>query len=119
MSGDLPHPGGAVVVLTTVGNAEQAGSLARGLVSNHLAGCATAIPGACSTYFWEGRIHQDSEILLIIKTMPDRLDALERFLNDQHPYQLPEFIVLSVQHGSPRYLDWLRAVTGGPNAEEG
>jgi periplasmic divalent cation tolerance protein len=119
MRGANPQPGGAVVVLTTVRDTNQAGSLARDLVSRRLAACVTALPSVRSTYSWENAVHEDEEVLLVIKTPSERLDELQQFLEDRHPYELPEILVLPVERGSVRYMDWLRAATHSTDTEEG
>ncbi len=118
MHGSVPHPDGAVVVLTTVENTDQARSLARDLVSRRLAACVTALP-ARSVYSWEGGVHEDAEVLLLIKTSPQNVDYLEHFLQESHPFELPEFLVLPVGRGSQRYLDWLHDATQPIDTEEG
>jgi periplasmic divalent cation tolerance protein len=101
------------IVLTTTANAEEAGRLARTLVEERLAGCATLIPGVESVYYWEGRIESATETLLLLKTGPDQLEALEARLHELHSYQTPEFLVLDVESGSEAYLDWLNASLRG------
>ncbi len=105
-------------MLTTVENTDQARSLARDLVSRRLAACVTTLP-ARSVYSWEGGVHEDAEVLLLIKTTPRNVDDLQRYLEESHPYELPEFLVLSVERGSHRYLDWLHDATQPIDTEEG
>ncbi|TBR36770.1 MULTISPECIES: divalent-cation tolerance protein CutA [Dyella] len=82
--------------------------LAEALVGEHLAACVNRLPGISSTYFWEGRVVTDSEVLLLIKTTEDRFDALRQRLLELHPYRLPELIAVPVSQGHPAYLDWVR-----------
>ena len=95
------------IVLTTVSNAEQAQRLARGLVEARLAACVNIQSDVRSVYRWEGQIQDDPELLLLIKTREDRLDALEARINSEHPYDVPEFLVVGVDRGSPEYLAWV------------
>jgi periplasmic divalent cation tolerance protein len=97
----------ARIVLTTVANPEEATRLGRTLVEERLAACATLIPGAQSIYRWQGEVESSSETLLIIKTGPEQLAALEARLHELHSYQTPEFLVLDVDAASQPYLDWL------------
>lgn len=97
----------ACVVLTTTANAEEAALIGRALVEERLAACATLIPGAESIYRWQGEIETTSETLLLIKTGPEQLAALEARLRELHSYQTPEFLVLKVDAASQPYLDWL------------
>jgi periplasmic divalent cation tolerance protein len=98
----------ARIVLTTAANPEEAGRLARTLVEEHLAACATVIPGVESIYRWKGQVESSAETMLLIKTGPDQLAALEARLHELHSYETPEFLVLRVESGSHPYLDWLQ-----------
>ena len=109
----------ATVVLTTVGNIDQAGALARDLVSRRLAACVTALPSARSVFVWKGIVQEEDEVLLLIKTPTERLPELEQHLRERHPYDLPEFLALPVAHGSDPYLAWLRNATRSGTTEEG
>ena len=99
----------ARIVLTTAANPDEASHLARTLVEERLAACATVIPAVRSTYHWQGQVESSTETLLLLKTGPDQLAALEVRLLELHSYQTPEFLVLRVEAGSTSYLDWLQA----------
>jgi periplasmic divalent cation tolerance protein len=99
----------ARIVLTTAPGPEEAASLARALVDERLAACATVIPSVQSIYRWQGEVESSTETLLLIKTEADRLPALEARLHELHTYQVPEFLVLEVESGSHAYLEWLHA----------
>jgi periplasmic divalent cation tolerance protein len=106
----------ARIVLTTTSNADEAALLARTLVEERLAACATLIPAVESIYHWEGQIETSTEALLLLKTTPDQLAALEGRLRELHSYQVPEFLVLDVESGSHPYLEWLHASLRKPAA---
>lgn len=97
----------ARVVLVTVPSGGKAESLAEGVVEARLAACVNLIPGVVSVYRWKGRVHRDAELLLVIKTTSAKLKALERWIKARHPYETPEFLVLSAAGGSKEYLSWL------------
>lgn len=97
----------ARIVLTTASNAEEASRLGRTLVEERLAACATLIPGVQSIYRWQGEIESSTEAMLFLKTGPAKLAALEARLHELHSYETPEFLVLGVEAGSSRYLEWL------------
>jgi periplasmic divalent cation tolerance protein len=97
---------GAIVVLTTLGADADAAALARTLVDEHLAACVNVLPAMTSVYRWKGAVEQDREQQLVIKTAPAQLPALEARVRELHPYELPEFLVLSAS-GSKAYLDWI------------
>jgi len=96
-----------VIVLTTLGAQTDAVAFARVLVDERLAACVNVLPTMASLYWWKGGIEEDREQQLVIKTTSDRVEALQARLHELHPYELPEFLVLSVSDGSPAYLEWL------------
>ena len=98
----------ARIVLTTTASHEEAVRLAATLVEERLAACATLIPSVESVYRWEGQVETTAEMLLLLKTGVEQLAALEARLHELHSYQLPEFLVLTVESGSHAYLEWLQ-----------
>jgi periplasmic divalent cation tolerance protein len=104
----------ARIVLTTAPGTDEAANLARALVDERLAACATLIPAVQSVYRWQGEVESSSETLLLIKTATEKLPALEARLHELHAYQLPEFLVLEVESGSHAYLEWLLASVKAP-----
>jgi periplasmic divalent cation tolerance protein len=104
----------ARIVLTTTSSHDEAARLAGTLVEERLAACATLVPSVESIYRWEGQIESSTETLLLIKTAPDQLAALEARLHELHSYQVPEFLVLNVESGSHAYLDWLLSCVKKP-----
>lgn len=99
-----------VVITTTPGRAE-ARSLAKALLKNRMAACVQLMPIE-SFYTWDGELHDDDEILLLIKTQAELFPALEAFIKEVHSYQVPEIIQLPVTNGSDTYLRWIGEVTG-------
>jgi periplasmic divalent cation tolerance protein len=109
--------GGVRLVLSTVGSARQAKDLGRLLVEEGLAACVTLLPGCVSIYRWEGELQEEPECLLLIKTVDERLDELERRLSTLHPYDVPEFVALEPAAVSDGYLAWLLdGCRGAPGA---
>lgn len=100
-----------VVLFITVPSAEVASTLGRVLVEEHLAACVNVVPGLRSLYWWEGAVHDDPELLLIVKTCRDRVPQLQERVLALHPYTVPELVVLPIVDGSARYLEWVRAST--------
>jgi periplasmic divalent cation tolerance protein len=101
-----------VLVLTTIGADTDAVALARTLVEERLAACVNIGAPVTSVYRWKGAIEQEREQPIVIKTTGDCLVALESRLRELHPYELPEFLVLSASGGSTAYLDWVRESVG-------
>ena len=95
-----------MIELTTVGASTDATAFARVLVTDRLAACVNVLPPMTSLYRWKGAIEEDREQQLVIKTTSDRVAAIEARFRELHPYELPEFLVLSAT-GSASYLDWL------------
>jgi periplasmic divalent cation tolerance protein len=104
----------AVIVLTTWPAEGAAAELARTLVTERLAACVNVLGEMQSTYRWQGAVEVDRERQVVIKTTRSQLAALQARLGALHPYELPEFVVLSVDAGSDGYLAWLRDSTGAP-----
>ena len=98
------------IVLTTFG-VGQAMAVARVLVDERLAACVNVLPAMTSVYRWEGAVQQEDEEQVVIKTSTDRLAALEARLRELHPYELPEFLVISADAGSEAYLKWVGVST--------
>jgi periplasmic divalent cation tolerance protein len=101
-----------LVVLVTVPSADAGTALARALVEDHLAACVNVLPGARSIFFWEGRLQEEGEALLVMKTGRERYEALQRRILALHPYSVPEILALPVESGSPAYVAWVRESVG-------
>ena len=101
----------AVVVLTTVANPVEAEMLIKGLLDRRLIACGTMLPGARSLYRWEGRIADESETVLLLKTRSAVLHALESAFAELHPYKVPELLALSATSGLEKYIAWINAET--------
>lgn len=101
----------AVVVYVTAPSAEVAKGLARQLVTRRLAACVNIVPSVTSVYEWEGKIEEDSECLLMIKTRNDLVADLTSFVEEEHPYDVPEVISVPIEGGSEKYLVWIASET--------
>ena len=96
-----------VIVLSTVGAGFDARPIARELVEQRLAACVNIVPGLTSIYRWQGRVDEEGEQLLVIKTVDTSVDALRETLFARHPYDVPEFVVFPVASVSEAYGAWL------------
>ena len=85
--------------------------IARALVEERLAACANLVPGVRSIYRFRGVVEDEREVLLVIKTCADRVEALAERLRALHPYEVPELVVVPTAGGLAPYLDWVRAET--------
>ena len=102
---------GVQVVLVTAPDAEAGARIGRALVVEGLAACANLVPGVRSIYRWQGAVHDDPEVLLILKTRAALSAALAERVRALHPYELPEVIALPVTGGSEAYLAWVRTAS--------
>jgi periplasmic divalent cation tolerance protein len=96
-----------VIVLTTVGASFDPRQLANDLVERRLAACVNIIPQLHSVYRWQGKIENDAEQMLLIKTVDGRLDELQKALFSLHPYEVPEFVVIRIDDIRGPYREWL------------
>lgn len=95
------------VVLVTAPDQETARQLAHTLLKEKHCACVNLIPQVQSLYHWQGKIQQDQEILMLIKTSKEKYAALEQRISELHPYDTPEVIALDVAQGSQKYLNWI------------
>ena len=93
--------------LCTCPDEKIAQELAHSLVEARLAACVNILPAITSVYMWQGRIEQDGEVLLLIKTSEQRLPDLQAHIVARHPYELPEVIAVPITDGLTGYLQWL------------
>lgn len=96
-----------VIVMTTLPVDADGVSFARTLVEGRLAACVNLLPVMESVYRWEGKVDQERERQLVIKTSRLSLPALWERVRDLHPHEIPEFIVLSIVDGNDAYLQWV------------
>ena len=111
-----PNSGETVVVLTTLPSAGQASALVRTLVERRLVACGTVSGEVRSIYRWKGEVEEAAEVQVLLKTAKNRLDAVLRAVQEEHPYDVPEVIALPVVGGLESYLSWIGVET---NEEEG
>jgi periplasmic divalent cation tolerance protein len=98
----------AILVLVTAPTSDKAAEIARTLVEEQLAACGNVVPGLRSIYRWEGKVHDEPEALLILKTRTQLFEALRQRVVEIHPYQCPEVLRLDVPEGHAPYLQWIR-----------
>lgn len=96
-----------LIVLTTVPKKTESEKIAKSLVEKHLAACVNIIKLEKSIYRWEGKIKEEEEFLLIIKTSDKSYLRLEREIKNLSSYDMPEIIAIKAAKGSKRYIDWV------------
>lgn len=101
----------ALLVLTSLPDADQARALARLLIERRLAACVNILAPCRSVYRWQGEIEEAEEVPVLIKTTDARYPDLETAIRQNHPYELPEIVAVPLARGLPAYLDWIAAET--------
>lgn len=97
-----------LIVLTTTPKLEEAEILAEKIITGKLAACVQILPEMKSFYFWEGAVRKEPEHLLLIKTLPENFDAVEKFIQSNHSYSVPEIVALEAEKVSESYLGWMK-----------
>jgi periplasmic divalent cation tolerance protein len=100
-----------IVVFVTCGSEEEAIQIARSLVEERLAACVNLVSPIRSIYRWEGKVWDEKEWILIIKTLRQKFEELEKRVKSLHSYSVPEIIGLPIVEGSSAYLRWLVEMT--------
>jgi len=95
------------IILITSNSQEEAEKIARGLVKEKLAACVQISPPIQSIYHWKDEICEDREIRLVIKTKTVLFPRIEKYVKENHSYEVPQIISVPVESGSADYLSWL------------
>lgn len=99
------------LVYVTAGSVEAAKAIGGAMVEQRLAACANILPGMISVYRWQGKIEHSDEVVLLLKTTAERVDALLDAINGAHDYDTPCAIALSVDQGLPDFMNWVAEET--------
>lgn len=97
-----------LVVLTTFPNESTAKDFAQQVVDQALCSCVHIHAKGLSMYRWQGRVQEDAEVQVVIKCVQDQYAGIERYIQDHHPYDVPECIAIPLQQCAPLYGQWLR-----------
>ena len=100
-----------IVVFITASDEDEASKIAKALVEARLAGCVNIIKDIRSIYSWQGKIEDEKEVLIVIKTQKILFYPLMERVKELHSYKVPEIIALPIIEGSEDYLKWLKDVT--------
>lgn len=101
------------MIYITAPDREAALVLARALVGERLIACANVLDGATSVYWWDGKVCEESEAVLVGKTRGELVDTVIARVRELHAYACPCVVALPIEAGNPAYLDWIRTETGG------
>jgi periplasmic divalent cation tolerance protein len=108
---DVIEGGDAIVVLITASSREEADRIARRLVEDRLAACVNIVSQVRSLFVWEGKLSQENEVLLVVKSRRARFQQLATAVKRLHSYSVPEIIALPIVIGSADYLRWVSEST--------
>jgi len=100
-----------LVVYITAPSEEEAAKIAHILVEERLAGCVNIVKDIRSIYSWQGKIVDDKEVLMIVKTRLQLFSALTAKVKTLHSYTVPEVIAMPIIDGSEEYINWLKEAT--------
>lgn len=100
-------------VYITCASLDEAKRIGRALVEARLCACVNILPGMTSLYWWQGKIEEGQETVLIAKTREALLDALTAKVKALHSYQCPCVVAIPVQAGNDDYVKWIEAETEG------
>lgn len=109
----------ALLVFTTIDDADAARRLADSLVAARHVACVNILPPITSVFRWDGEspdagsaeVQAETEVMLVMKTTASAYPGLEGRLREEHPYELPEIIAVPVDRGLPEFLHWIDAAT--------
>jgi len=106
-----------IIIFCTVDSRELGDQIAVALVEAREAACVNIVSGVRSVYRWEGKLCRDSELLLIIKSVAEKFEAVRMRLRLMHTYQVPEVIAVPLAAGDADYLKWLRESVSAVDAD--
>ncbi len=99
------------LIYITAGSMEEARRIGKTLVEERLVACANVIDGVHSFYWWEGKVQEDNEVVLIAKTRADLVPDVVARVKAVHSYECPCVLALPVDDGNPQFLDWIAQET--------
>ena len=100
-----------IVIFITAANKKEAKRIAKGLIEEKLAACVNIVEHIESLFWWQSKVDQAKEVLLIVKTKQQLLNKLIKLVKSLHSYTVPEIIALPIIGGNSDYLNWIDDVT--------
>ena len=105
---------GYLQVTTTTDSEAEARKLAQLAVESRLAACGQVLSPITSVYWWDGKVENAQEWMVLLKTTANRVEQLIDRLRAEHSYDTPEIVAVPIVSGNPAYLDWITAETSKP-----
>lgn len=96
-----------ILILVTAASKEEANFIGKNMVEERLVACVNIVPGVRSLYVWKGKLYDEGEVLLIMKSRQGLFDKIKDRVIELHSYEVPEVIALPVVGGSEDYLKWM------------
>ncbi len=96
-----------LIIFITAPNISEAEDLAKKIIKAKLAACVQILPEMKSVYFWKGEVQSDSEHLLLVKTLESKYTDLEKFIKENHSYDVPEIVAVPSEKVSSDYSKWI------------
>ncbi len=97
----------AMMVYVTASSLEEAAKIGRTVVEKRLAACANVLGDVRSFYWWDGKVQDDGEVAMILKTTEERIDSLMAEIKALHSYTVPCIVALPIGTGNPAFLEWI------------
>jgi periplasmic divalent cation tolerance protein len=97
-----------IIVIMTAPNKQEAVNIVHTLLEERLIACANILDSVHSLFWWKGKIEQDEEVLVLMKSQQTLFKKLSERITEQHSYNLPEILALPIADGSPLYLEWMK-----------
>ena len=98
-----------ILILNTTDTPDLAQKIARALVEAHEAACVNIVPGIRSIYSWQGKVCDEGETLLLIKSCADKFEAVRATIRRLHTYEVPEIVAVPITSGDPDYIAWMES----------
>ena len=95
------------IIITTTTNKEEAVKIVKILLNERLIACANIIGSVLSLYWWRGKIQEDNELMIIMKSNEKLLEKTMKKILEIHSYKIPEILVLPIERGSQPYFNWM------------
>ncbi len=103
---------GVLLMISTASSEKEARKIAQKLVEARLAACVNIIPGVTSFFYWEGKLCQERETMIFIKTSGEQYREIINKIKEVHSYEVPEMLFFRADGGEKRYLQWVRRIVG-------
>lgn len=97
-----------IIVLMTTSTKQEATNIVKVLLKERLIACANIVDSVSSFFWWQDKIEQEKEVLVIMKSQQDLFEKLSKKVQELHSYDVPEILALPIVDGSQAYLNWIK-----------